>query len=500
MVLDYEPTQRFQVPGLVTPLKAQYPLSFQSSDRRQVALYDKRGLPVVVGGSGGGGGGSGGLRSAAALQYPGTNSGRFPFDFDDFLDLYNDPSGRKPHPSPYAFAQQKETAPLDLQVFPVTKGVGFTAPPSSEAPPADVLENQQGHQMEPPSKQLAVSVDVCPDANCPHCLAIESLLQGQDSTPIGEEGVVVDDQDVVSPSPSHMDVSHGTPSPGVSVLSPVKPDVDNHRRNWNHFSSFDVSSDDLQGLLDSFEESSDSGGGQQPCGSMRSDSITDSLSVNSDVFLQPLSSKGRTGNSRELIKALSNVSSTSHHLDTGPPPPAYKLRDNEPPVRDKVAGPKAFGSNLIHLGNGMSLTENEVVEMPVHELNRLLYQSKLTEAEISLIKETRRRGKNKVAARNCRKRKLDTISELEKEVEDLKKVKEKVDEEKMLLAKELEVYKSKTESLTRFILEKVKYGSGLKLNVDELGLDKAEDGRLFIVPNLSGSIAAGAEGQLAVIA
>ena len=45
-----------------------------------------------------------------------------------------------------------------------------------------------------------------------------------------------------------------------------------------------------------------------------------------------------------------------------------------------------------------------------------LQRHKLTEPQLQLIRDIRRRGKNKVAAQNCRKRKIDTIVTLEDEV------------------------------------------------------------------------------------
>ena len=41
----------------------------------------------------------------------------------------------------------------------------------------------------------------------------------------------------------------------------------------------------------------------------------------------------------------------------------------------------------------------------------------LTADQIKLCHDIRRRGKNKVAARNCRKRKMDTIEELQNQVD-----------------------------------------------------------------------------------
>ncbi|XP_023340030.1 transcription factor NF-E2 45 kDa subunit [Eurytemora carolleeae] len=48
------------------------------------------------------------------------------------------------------------------------------------------------------------------------------------------------------------------------------------------------------------------------------------------------------------------------------------------------------------------------------EFNDLLSRHDLTEEQLNLCRDIRRRGKNKVAAQNCRRRKLDQVEELEK--------------------------------------------------------------------------------------
>lgn len=60
------------------------------------------------------------------------------------------------------------------------------------------------------------------------------------------------------------------------------------------------------------------------------------------------------------------------------------------------------------------------------EFNERLSKYDLSETQLSLIRDIRRRGKNKVAAQNCRKRKLDQILSLADEVEEVRKRKERL--------------------------------------------------------------------------
>merc|ERR1711976_679162 len=58
----------------------------------------------------------------------------------------------------------------------------------------------------------------------------------------------------------------------------------------------------------------------------------------------------------------------------------------------------------------------EIIDLPIDAFNELSTHHTLTEAQLNLCRDIRRRGKNKVAAQNCRKRKIDLISQLEEEV------------------------------------------------------------------------------------
>merc|ERR1719273_2993987 len=58
----------------------------------------------------------------------------------------------------------------------------------------------------------------------------------------------------------------------------------------------------------------------------------------------------------------------------------------------------------------------EVINSPVDTFSEMLARPGLTSDQVKLCRDIRRRGKNKVAAQNCRKRKLHTIEELQSQV------------------------------------------------------------------------------------
>lgn len=58
------------------------------------------------------------------------------------------------------------------------------------------------------------------------------------------------------------------------------------------------------------------------------------------------------------------------------------------------------------------------MEPPMDEFNDMLSKEDLSEEQLNICRDIRRRGKNKVAAQNCRKRKLEQIDELQRKVEE----------------------------------------------------------------------------------
>lgn len=84
------------------------------------------------------------------------------------------------------------------------------------------------------------------------------------------------------------------------------------------------------------------------------------------------------------------------------------------------------------------LTYYDIVNLSIDQFNEQLTKHNLTESQLTLIKDIRRRGKNKVAAQSCRKRKMEQIYELQHEVNQLMNKRRALSCERAQLAKEHE--------------------------------------------------------------
>jgi len=97
--------------------------------------------------------------------------------------------------------------------------------------------------------------------------------------------------------------------------------------------------------------------------------------------------------------------------------------------------------------NGITLSiKQDIVDPPMDEFNDMLSKEDLSEEQLNICRDIRRRGKNKVAAQNCRKRKLEQIEELQKKVEEARQRRQNMRREHERL---LSVYVSEADTLTR---------------------------------------------------
>lgn len=99
------------------------------------------------------------------------------------------------------------------------------------------------------------------------------------------------------------------------------------------------------------------------------------------------------------------------------------------------------------------ISVSDIINLPMDEFNERLSKYDLSEAQLSLIRDIRRRGKNKVAAQNCRKRKLDQIISLADEVKEMRDRKIRLIREREFMRIEMQRVKDKFSQLYRHVFQ-----------------------------------------------
>ncbi|XP_038645249.1 nuclear factor erythroid 2-related factor 2a [Scyliorhinus canicula] len=124
----------------------------------------------------------------------------------------------------------------------------------------------------------------------------------------------------------------------------------------------------------------------------------------------------------------------------------------------------------------------KIINLPVDDFNEMVSKYQLGEAQLALIRDIRRRGKNKVAAQNCRKRKLENIVGLEHDLGQLKDEKEELLEEKGEHAKNLHQIKQQLNNLYHEVFSMLRDEDGKSYSPSEYSLQQTSDGSVFLVP------------------
>jgi len=129
-------------------------------------------------------------------------------------------------------------------------------------------------------------------------------------------------------------------------------------------------------------------------------------------------------------------------------------------------------------------TSNELVEMPVERFNEVIKQ--LDEVRQHVAKDERRKGKNKLAARNCRKRKMDIIDNLDQGVSGLEKQRQDLLMERQRILEETRDIQRKTEWLNNYIFQHMRDSNGLPYSQNDFSLQYTSDGNVYVVPSVGG--------------
>ncbi|XP_072270972.1 endoplasmic reticulum membrane sensor NFE2L1 isoform X2 [Pyxicephalus adspersus] len=127
-------------------------------------------------------------------------------------------------------------------------------------------------------------------------------------------------------------------------------------------------------------------------------------------------------------------------------------------------------------------SNDKIINLPVEEFNELLTKYQLTEAQLCLVRDIRRRGKNKMAAQNCRKRKLDTILNVEQEVKRLGRERSSQLREKGENLRSLQRMKQEVESLYQEVFSQLRDQEGRPYSPQRYALHYTSNGNIVLMP------------------
>uniref|UniRef100_A0A3Q4AQK3 Endoplasmic reticulum membrane sensor NFE2L1 n=1 Tax=Mola mola TaxID=94237 RepID=A0A3Q4AQK3_MOLML len=121
-----------------------------------------------------------------------------------------------------------------------------------------------------------------------------------------------------------------------------------------------------------------------------------------------------------------------------------------------------------------------IVNLPVEEFNDLLASVPLSEEQLSLVRDIRRRGKNKIAAQNCRKRKMDVLFGLSDDVSSLMRYRSRLLREKREALRNLQEMKRKLTMLYQDVFSRLRDEEGRPLNPMEYLLHFEANGSVTV--------------------
>eukprot|EP00794_Sanderia_malayensis_P003717 gene3717-4237_t len=134
--------------------------------------------------------------------------------------------------------------------------------------------------------------------------------------------------------------------------------------------------------------------------------------------------------------------------------------------------------------NDLPYTKKDLVVMDIDEFNNLI--ASLEPLQQHVGRDIRRRGKNKLAARSCRKRKFEAVDSLGKVVDETERKKEELLSEKLMLQEEMAEIKRKTAFLYEHIFKNLRDERGQPYSNDDFALAYTGEGSVFLVPKSEG--------------
>ena len=124
----------------------------------------------------------------------------------------------------------------------------------------------------------------------------------------------------------------------------------------------------------------------------------------------------------------------------------------------------------------------KIINLPVDAFNELIKKFELNDAQLQLVRDIRRRGKNKVAAQNCRKRKIDAISLVESSVTELRTERDKLVKERDNIDKEVSEMQQRYTELCEEVFSSIQDEHGGPVDPNDFILQQMPDGSVYLVP------------------
>ncbi|XP_044299197.1 transcription factor NF-E2 45 kDa subunit [Varanus komodoensis] len=125
---------------------------------------------------------------------------------------------------------------------------------------------------------------------------------------------------------------------------------------------------------------------------------------------------------------------------------------------------------------------DKIINLPVDDFNELVSRFPLSEPQLALVRDIRRRGKNKVAAQNCRKRKLETLVHLERELDELSRERQRLLRDRGEFNRTLTLTKQKLGALYHQVFCMLRDEAGNTYSPEEYVLQLTVDGSVFLAP------------------
>ena len=133
---------------------------------------------------------------------------------------------------------------------------------------------------------------------------------------------------------------------------------------------------------------------------------------------------------------------------SAPPPAVQQTKETIPSSNDIMVKLTVPGQPNL----SVTLERDKLLSMPADRFNHLLDRSGLSENDVAYMKEWRRKGKNKMAAQQARKRKREEVDEMAVEINRLQEELVMLREEQQSLQVELEHYPRECHRLEHVIL------------------------------------------------